>query len=126
MAVWGPERVFFVTGNQIPIFQSESLWSGLCDRTVIRQDGRIVAEHPRSFGRGETIYDPSLAKLGARRDFHLSESNCEAGLIGLELRCAERKFISLTSRPNSDLRDTAQTVAVSREDNLLCQGRTVS
>jgi hypothetical protein len=28
------------------------------DRTVIRQDGRIVAEHPRSFGRGETIYDP--------------------------------------------------------------------
>jgi hypothetical protein len=25
---------------------------------VIRQDGRIVAEHPRSFGRGETVYDP--------------------------------------------------------------------
>jgi hypothetical protein len=43
-----------------------------------------------------------------------------AGHIGLELRCAERKFISLTSRPNSDLRDIAQTVAVSREDNLLC------
>jgi hypothetical protein len=30
------------------------------DRIVIRQDGRIVAEHPRSFGRGETIYDPWL------------------------------------------------------------------
>ena len=28
------------------------------DRIVIRQDGRIVAEHPRSFGRDETIYDP--------------------------------------------------------------------
>ena len=28
------------------------------DRIVIRQDGRIVAEHPRSFGRGETLYDP--------------------------------------------------------------------
>jgi transposase len=28
------------------------------DRIVIRQDGRIVAEHPRCFGRGETIYDP--------------------------------------------------------------------
>ena len=28
------------------------------DRIVIRQDGRIVAEHPRSFSRGETIYDP--------------------------------------------------------------------
>jgi hypothetical protein len=25
---------------------------------VIRQDGRIVAEHPRSFGRGDTLYDP--------------------------------------------------------------------
>jgi transposase len=28
------------------------------DRIVIRQDGRIVGEHPRAFGRGETIYDP--------------------------------------------------------------------
>jgi transposase len=28
------------------------------DRIVIRQEGQIVAEHRRSFGRGETIYDP--------------------------------------------------------------------
>jgi transposase len=28
------------------------------DRVVIRQDGRIVAEHRRSYGRGATIYDP--------------------------------------------------------------------
>jgi transposase len=28
------------------------------DRVVIRQDGRVVADHPRSFGRGEAIYDP--------------------------------------------------------------------
>jgi hypothetical protein len=28
------------------------------DRIVIRQDGRIVGEHRRSFSRGETIYDP--------------------------------------------------------------------
>src|ERR1700682_4045141 len=28
------------------------------DRIVIRQDGAIVGEHPRCFGRGETIYDP--------------------------------------------------------------------
>src|ERR1700688_1583793 len=28
------------------------------DRIVIRQDGRIVAVHPRSFGRGDTLYDP--------------------------------------------------------------------
>jgi transposase len=28
------------------------------DRIVICQDGRIVAEHRRSFGRGETVYNP--------------------------------------------------------------------
>jgi transposase len=28
------------------------------DRIVIRQDGRIVAEHRRSYGRGAMIYDP--------------------------------------------------------------------
>jgi transposase len=28
------------------------------DRIVIRQDGMIVSEHRRRFGRGETIYDP--------------------------------------------------------------------
>src|SRR5437763_120923 len=28
------------------------------DRVVIRQDGTIVGEHPRRFGRGETVYDP--------------------------------------------------------------------
>jgi len=28
------------------------------DHLVIRQDGRLVAEHPRSFGRGDTIYNP--------------------------------------------------------------------
>ena len=28
------------------------------DRIVIRQDGRVVAEHCRSFGRGVTVYDP--------------------------------------------------------------------
>jgi len=28
------------------------------DRLVIRQDGRVVAEHARSFGRGKAIYDP--------------------------------------------------------------------
>ena len=28
------------------------------DRIVIRQDGRVVAEHARCFGRGETVYDP--------------------------------------------------------------------
>ncbi len=28
------------------------------ERIVVRQDGRIVAEHARSFGRDQTVYDP--------------------------------------------------------------------
>jgi hypothetical protein len=28
------------------------------DRIVIRQDGAIIGEHRRCFGRGETVYDP--------------------------------------------------------------------
>jgi transposase len=28
------------------------------DRVVIRQDGAVIGEHSRRFGRGETIYDP--------------------------------------------------------------------
>ncbi len=28
------------------------------ERIVIRQDGRVVGEHARSFGRGRTVYDP--------------------------------------------------------------------
>jgi len=28
------------------------------DRIVIRQNGRVVGEHPRAFGRAETIFDP--------------------------------------------------------------------
>src|SRR5580704_8976311 len=43
-----------------------------------------------------------------------------------DLRCAERKFISLTSRGCLDSGDSAQTVAVSREDNLPYSGLTVS
>ena len=41
-----------------------AVWTGqggdpaYADRIVIRQDGAIVGEHMRRFGRGETIYDP--------------------------------------------------------------------
>jgi transposase len=28
------------------------------ERVVLRQEGAVVAEHPRRFGRGQTIYDP--------------------------------------------------------------------
>jgi len=28
------------------------------ERVVLRQDGAVLAEHPRRFGRGQTVYDP--------------------------------------------------------------------
>jgi len=52
------------------------------DRSVIRQDGRIVAKHPRSFGRGETTYDPwhyvpvLARKPGALRNGAPSRTGC--------------------------------------------------
>jgi hypothetical protein len=47
------------------------------------------------------------------------ETDCMPGHVGFELRCAERKFISLTSRASLDLGDMVQTVASSRENDLL-------
>jgi hypothetical protein len=48
------------------------------DRIVIRQDGRIVGEHPRSFGRGDDrpkthlaiAIGPSCIRSGARGRFY--------------------------------------------------------
>src|SRR5215208_3070354 len=56
------------------------------DRIVIRQDGAIVGEHRRCFGRGETVYDPwhyvpvlarkpgALRNGAPFRDWHLPAS----------------------------------------------------
>jgi len=52
------------------------------DRVVIRQDGRIVAQHPRCYGRGATIYDPwhyvpvLARKPGALRNGRRSRTGC--------------------------------------------------
>ena len=55
------------------------------ERIVIRQDGVVVAEHPRCFGRFETIYDPwhyvpvLARKPGALRPSHgLHANRCRA------------------------------------------------
>jgi len=51
---------------------------GYADRIIIRQDGVKVAEHTRSFNRGETVYNPwhyvpvLARKPGALRNAHLS------------------------------------------------------
>jgi len=55
------------------------------ERIVIRQDGVVVAEHPRCLGRAETIYDPwhyvpvLTRKPGALRPSHgLHANRCRA------------------------------------------------
>jgi|HubBroStandDraft_6_1064221.scaffolds.fasta_scaffold79300_2 hypothetical protein len=57
------------------------------------------------------------------RNCHAAETDCVAVVVGLELRCAERKFISLTSRASSDSGAPAQTVAASRENNPSARNR---
>src|SRR5580700_6499435 len=53
---------------------------------------------------------------------HIGETDCVAGVVGLELRYAERKFISLTCRVSSDSSTPAETAAVPRGNDLLRRG----
>jgi hypothetical protein len=54
---------------------------------------------------------------------HIGETDCVAGHIGLELRCAKRKFISLRSPANSDSVEPGPEGRRSRENNMLCWTR---
>jgi len=49
-------------GNRYSVMAKAVGWPvevhAYADRIVIRQDGEIVGEHPRRFGRDQTIYDP--------------------------------------------------------------------
>ena len=72
------------------------------DRIVIRQDGRIVAEHPRSFGRGETVYDPwHYVPVLARKPGALRNgAPFKRGPIlrGLDQRCPHVRVLSTYGR----------------------------
>jgi hypothetical protein len=58
--------------------------------------------------------------MSLRSFLHIGETDCVAGVVGFELRCAERKFISLARRAVSDSSASAETAAVPRENDLLC------
>jgi hypothetical protein len=52
------------------------------DRVVIRQEGRVVAEHSRCYGRGEILYDPwHYPRCGAHRRL-ASGRSCLRGSLG--------------------------------------------
>jgi len=66
------------------------------ERVVIRQEGRIVAEHPRRYGRGATVYDP----------WHLAGAVghggvAEAQSVGCQ-DCRRRSRIALTREDVDD------------------------
>jgi hypothetical protein len=57
------------------------------ERIVIRQDGEIVAEHPRRFARGQTIYDPwHYGVAGARVTQTTRLKNFAARLRRIDLK----------------------------------------
>ena len=58
-----PKPAWFVsttTGTRSPPAQSDarSRSRAYADRIELRQDGRLVGEHRRSFGRDQTVFDP--------------------------------------------------------------------
>jgi hypothetical protein len=63
--------------------------------------------------------------MSLRSFLHIGETDCVAGVVGFELRCAQRKFISLRCRVSSDSGAPAETAAVPTENDLLRWGWTV-
>jgi hypothetical protein len=55
-----------------------------------------------------------------RAEEHPKRPTAWLGWSEFELRCAERKFISLTRRAVSHSSASAETAAVPRENDLLC------
>jgi hypothetical protein len=62
---------------------------------------------------------PGYALSSARIRKAGGETDCMAGVVGYELRCAERKIISLRCRVSSDSGAPAETAAVPRENAVL-------
>jgi hypothetical protein len=74
----GPEREMWV-GRPVEVH-------AYADRIVIRQDGRIVAEHPRSFGRGETVYEPMVMALMNQDGVSIDEARALYFSVGQRLK----------------------------------------
>ena len=71
------------------------------DRIELRQDGPIVGEHPRAFGRGETVYNPWHYVPGARAQARGAAWAARRSSTG----CSRRR--SRASSAGSGLRPTA-------------------
>ena len=68
------------------------------DRIVIRQDGEIVGEHARVFGRGETIYDPGITC----RFWRASPARCATARRSRTGCCRQRSSACGASSPARD------------------------
>jgi hypothetical protein len=88
----------------------------------------IVSKLNKEINAG--LADPKIQRFAALTlapspFLHIGETDCVAGVIGLELRCAERRFISLKRRAVLDSCASAETAGVPRENDLLRWGWTI-
>ena len=71
------------------------------ERIEIRQEGRVVAEHARAFGRGGTVYDPwHYVPVLARKPGALRSEPLKAPLVRAQWR-ARHSRIGRCRRPSS-------------------------
>jgi|HubBroStandDraft_6_1064221.scaffolds.fasta_scaffold201574_2 hypothetical protein len=96
------------------------------------QDPKTLIGKDSQFSGGDCAGFDVLASASAVRQYHpdavrerAAETDCVAGVVGFELRCAQRKFISLRCRVSSDSGAPAETAAVPTENDLLRWGWTV-
>jgi hypothetical protein len=85
------------------------------ERVVIRQDGRIVAEHPRRYGRGATVYDPTLrAGAGTQTRALRSGAPFKDWVLPTALERVRRKL----ARSDDGDRQMAKILAAALTDGL--------
>jgi transposase len=107
------------------------------DRIIIRQDGMIVAEHPRCFGRGQTIYDPwhyvpvLARKPGALRNgapFHDWVLPAAMERVRRRLKAApdgDRQMVSILTAVLSDGLEVVEAACQEAVDQNVCSAAIV-
>ena len=107
------------------------------EKIVIRQDGEIVAEHPRSFARGQVVYDPwhyvpilkrkpgALRNGAPFRDWHLP-----AALGRLRVRVAgradgDRQFVKVLTAVQEDGLEAVEAACAEALESGACSADVV-
>ena len=106
-------------------------------RIVVRQDGVVVAEHKRSFGRGETVYDPwhyvpvLARKPGALRNgapFQAWVLPAAMERVRRRLKAADdgdRQMVAILTAVQSDGIDAVESACQEALDQNVCSSAVV-